>query len=149
MLKILIPVDGSAYALLAVHHVLRLVGAGLKARCVVANVQDSANLYELVVAHDPNVLQKVNDEAGHDLIRPAVHLLQAGKVPVEQEVVTGDPAHMLVEIAERLGCDAIVMSARGGGVRAAVLGSVSQEMVQISPVPVTLVKAPADDQPDD
>jgi nucleotide-binding universal stress UspA family protein len=149
MLKILIPVDGSDHALHAVHHVLRLVGAGLKARCVVANVQDSANLYELVVAHDPNVLQKVSDEAGHDLIRPAVHLLQAAKVPVEQEVVTGDPAHMLAEIAERLDCDAIVMSARGGGLRAAVLGSVSQEMVQISPVPVTLVKAPADAEADE
>lgn len=148
MLKVLIPVDGSEHALLAVHHVLRLVGAGLKVRCVVANVQDTANLYELVTAHDPNVLQKVNDEAGHDLIRSAVQLLEAARVPVEQEVVTGDPAHMLVDIVERLGCDVIVMSARGGGLRAAVLGSVSQEMVQISPVPVTLVKAATDTQED-
>lgn len=150
MLNILIPVDGSEHALLAVRHALRLVGAGLKARFVVANVQAPANLYEMVVAHDPVVLQKVNEDAGHDLMRPAVQLLQAAGVSVTQEVATGDPAQMLVDIIETHGCDAVVMMAHGGGLRAAVLGSVSQEMVQISPVPVTLVKPPAEapDEPD-
>jgi nucleotide-binding universal stress UspA family protein len=148
MLKILIPVDGSTHALLAVHHALRLVGAGLKARFVVANVQEAANLYELVVAHDPTVLQQVSEAAGRDLIRPAVALLSAAGLQVEQAVASGDPAHMLAEILESHGCDAVIMSARGGGLRAAVLGSVSQDMVQLSPVPVTLVKVPEDAQPD-
>ena len=144
MLKILIPTDGSRHALLAVHHALRLVGAGLKARFVVANVQESATLYELVVAHDPNVLQKVSEGAGRDLVRQAMGLLAAAAQQVEADVSTGDPAHMLVEAVERHACDAVIMSTRGGGLRAAVLGSVSQEMVQISPVPVTLVKPPED-----
>jgi nucleotide-binding universal stress UspA family protein len=142
MLKILIPTDGSPHALLAVHHALRLVGAGLKARFVVANVQESATLYELVVAHDPDVLQKVSEGAGRDLVRPAMGLLAAAAQQVEADVSSGDPAHMLVEAVERHACDAVIMSTRGGGLRAAVLGSVSQEMVQISPVPVTLVKPP-------
>ncbi|MBE0586653.1 MAG: universal stress protein, partial [Hydrogenophaga sp.] len=60
MIKILIPVDGSEHALLAVRHALRLVSAGLKARFVVANVQETATLYELMVAHDPAVLEQVN-----------------------------------------------------------------------------------------
>ena len=149
MLKILIPTDGSPHALLAVHHALRLVGAGLKARFVVANVQESATLYELVVAHDPDVLQKVSEGAGRDLVRPAMGLLAAAAQQVEADVSSGDPAHMLVEAVERHACDAVIMSTRGGGLRAAVLGSVSQEMVQISPVPVTLVKPPADSDADD
>ncbi len=140
MLKILIPVDGSAHALRAVHHALFLVAAGLKARFVVANVQATANLYELVVAHDPAVLQRVNEAAGHDLMRSAVQLLQAASQQVVQEVVTGDPAQMLVDVIERQACDAVIMTTHGAGLRAAVLGSVSQELVQISPVPVTLVK---------
>jgi nucleotide-binding universal stress UspA family protein len=142
MLKILIPVDGSEPSLLAVHHALNLVGAGLKARFVVANVQEAANLYELVVAHDPKVLQQVSEAAGRDLVRPAVALLSAAGQQVETAVASGDPAHMLAEILESHGCDAVIMSARGGGLRAAVLGSVSQEMVQRSAVPVTLVKVP-------
>ena len=149
MLKILIPTDGSPHALLAVHHALRLVGAGLKARFVVANVQESATLYELVVAHDPDVLQKVSEGAGRDLVRQAMGLLAAAAQQVEADVSTGDPAHMLVEAVERHACDAVIMSTRGGGLRAAVLGSVSQEMVQISPVPVTLVKPPEDAEADD
>lgn len=148
MLKILIPVDGSTHALLAVHHALRLVGAGLKARFVVANVQEGANLYELVVAHDPLVLQQVSAAAGRDLVRPAVALLSTAGLQVESAVVSGDPANMLVELVEQHGCDAVIMSTRGSGLRAAVLGSVSQELVQQSPVPVTLVKVPEDAQPD-
>jgi len=140
MLKILIPVDGSAHAMRAVHHALFLVAAGLRARFVVANVQATANLYELVVAHDPNVLQQVNAAAGHDLMRPAVQMLQAASQQVAQEVVTGDPAQMLVDVIERHACDAVIMTTHGAGLRAAILGSVSQELVEISPVPVTLVK---------
>lgn len=140
MLKILLPTDGSEQSLQAVHHALRLVGAGLKARFVVANVQETATLYEMVVAHDPLVLQKVSDGAARDLMRPAVALLSAAGQQVEQDISTGDPAQMLAEAAERHGCDAIVMSTHGGGLRAAVLGSVSQEVVQSASVPVTLVK---------
>ncbi len=142
MLKILIPVDGSQASLLAVHHALRLVGAGLKARFVVANVQESANLYELVVAHDPQVLKQVSEAAGRDLVRPAVALLSAAGLQVESAVASGDAALMLAEMLESHACDAVIMSARGGGLRAAVLGSVSQEMVQRASVPVTLVKVP-------
>ena len=148
MLKILIPIDGSSHALLAVHHALRLVGAGLKARFVVANVQESANLSELVVAHDPAVLQQVSEAAGRDLVRPAVALLSAAGLQVESVVASGDPAHQLAEILESHACDAVIMSTRGGGLRSAVLGSVSQDMVQRSTVPVTLVKVPEDAVPD-
>lgn len=146
MLKILIPTDGSEQSLAAVQHALRLVAAGLKADFVVANVQESANLYELMVAHDPLVLDQVNEAAGIDLMQPAVDLLLAAGQQVEQDTATGDPAHVLVDILERHGCDAVIMSTSGGGLRAAVLGSVSQAMVQGSPVPVTLVK-PLDDEP--
>jgi len=62
-------------------------------------------------------------------------------VPYETEVGVGDVAHTLVDIAERQGCGHIVIGARGhGAIASALLGSVSQELVQASPVPVTIVK---------
>jgi nucleotide-binding universal stress UspA family protein len=149
MMKILIPVDGTSHALLAVHHAVRLVHSGLRARFVVANVQESATLYEMVVAHDPEVLEKVSEAAGLDLMRPAVALLEAAGQKVEKDVATGDPAHTLVEIVERYGCQAVIMTAgSGGGLRAALLGSVTQHLVDHSPVPVTVVReaAPLSDE---
>lgn len=145
MIKILIPVDGSEQALLAVQHALRLVDAGLKARFLVANVQESATLYEMVVAHDPAVLQEVSVGAAHDLMRSAVLRLRTAGVAVEEATGSGDPAQVLVEIIESHGCEAVIMCTRGGGLRSAVMGSVSQALVQHSPVPVTLVRVVDDE----
>ncbi|GLS16009.1 universal stress protein [Hydrogenophaga electricum] len=149
MIRILIPTDGSTQALQAAHHVLRLCGWGLKARFVVANVQPPANLYEVVVAHDPVVLQQVSEAAGRDLMRPVVQLLQAAGMAVESVVVSGDPAQALVELVEAHDCHLIVLGAQGhGALRAAVLGSVSQALLQTSPVPVTVVGARPEDTAD-
>lgn len=140
MLKILIPVDGSERALDAVRHALQLVGWGLKARFVVANVQSPANLYELVVAHDPQVLQQVSEAAGRDLMRSAVQMLQAAGLQVEQDVATGDPVHTLIEILERHACDAVILSAQGSSTgERSQIGSVVHDLVQDAPVPVTVV----------
>lgn len=138
--KILIPVDGSECALDAVRHALTLCGHGLRARFVVANVQSPANLYELVVAHDPQVLQRVSEAAGRDLMRSAVALLQAAGQTVEQDVATGDPAHTLIEILERHACDAVILSAHGVSGYRTQLGAVAHELLQIAPVPVTVVR---------
>lgn len=145
--KILIPVDGSECALDAVRHALVLCGRGLRARFVVANVQSPANLYELVVAHDPQVLQQVSEAAGRDLMRSAVALLQAAGQQVEQDVATGDPAHTLIEILERHACDAVILSAHGASGYRSQLGAVAHELVQIAPVPVTVVR-PAEREDD-
>jgi nucleotide-binding universal stress UspA family protein len=145
MQKILIPIDGSERAMLAVHQALLWAAAGLKARYVVANVQPTANLYELVTAHDPAVLQQVNEAAGLDLLRPAAELLRAAGLEVEQDVATGDPAHCLLDMIETHGCKGVLLSARGhGGLHTAVLGSVSMELVRSAPVPVTVVKPPVE-----
>ncbi|WP_300654271.1 universal stress protein [Hydrogenophaga sp.] len=140
MIKYLIPVDGSAQAMHAAYHAMRLVSSGLKARFVVANVQEAPNLYELVVAHDPDVLHEVSDAAGHDLIRAAVALLASASQLVEAVVVSGDPAHALLELVESHACDAVIMSAHGGGESERGLGSVAQHLVQHCPVPVTIVR---------
>ena len=46
-----------------------------------------------------------------------------------------------MDIVESTGCDLVVIGARGqGALSSALLGSVSQELVHSSPVPVTIVK---------
>lgn len=144
MIKILIPIDGSQQSMHAAYHAMRLVSGGLKARFVVANVQEAPNLYELVVAHDPDVLHEVSAAAGHDLVRPAVALLTSASQLVEEAVASGDPAHTLLELVESHDCDAVIMSAHGSGnddgdVERG-LGAVALHMVQHCAVPVTVVR---------
>jgi nucleotide-binding universal stress UspA family protein len=140
-MKILLPVDGSELSLDAVRFAIRMVLAGLRADAVLANVQEPANLYELLVAHDPQVINRVSAEAGLHTLQSAQALLDAAGVEYECEVAQGDSAHTIIDIAERFACDLIVMGARGNSaLRSAMLGSVSNEVLHASAVPVVIVK---------
>ena len=149
-MKILIPVDGSELSLDAVRHGLGLRRQGLVADFVLANVQEPASLYELLTMRDPQLVQGVSASAGDHMLQSARQLCDAAGIGYECEVASGDPAHMLLDIAERYGCDAIIVGARGrGGLAGPVLGSVSQVLAHDSPIPVTVVKhvAPDDLEP--
>jgi nucleotide-binding universal stress UspA family protein len=142
-MKILLPLDGSEPALEAVRHALRLVRDGLRAEFVLANVQEPTYLYELVLAHNAEVLERVTGSAGAHSLEAGEALMREAGVAYEREIGSGDPAHTIVEIIERYGCDAVIMGARGmGQLRRAMLGSVSHEVLHAAPVPVTIVKHP-------
>lgn len=97
-MKLLLAVDGSSASLHAVQHALKLTQEGLQADFVLANVQEPASLYEVVTAHDPDVIREVRGAAGADLLKDAEAMLDAAGLGYEREVAGGDPAHMLVEI---------------------------------------------------
>jgi nucleotide-binding universal stress UspA family protein len=142
-MKILLPVDGSELSLEAVRFVLRMAQDGLQINVVLANVQEPANLYEVLVAHDPELINRVSAQAGLHALTAAKELLDAAKVTYEREVAKGDPAHTIVDIAERFECELIVMGARGAStLRSAMLGSVANEVLHASGVPVIIVKPP-------
>lgn len=140
-MKILCPVDGSAVSLEAVRVAIRLAKDGLNTQVVLANVQEAATLYELVVAHDPQVIEQVSAAAGAHTLLPAQAMLNEAAIAFETEVASGDPAHTLVDIVERYGCDLVVMGASGmSTLRSALLGSVSNEVLHSAGVPVMIVK---------
>jgi nucleotide-binding universal stress UspA family protein len=146
-MKILVPIDGSAASLDAARQALRMIDEGLRASLVLANVQEPATLYEMLLAHDPNVIEQVSAKAGLHLLEPARALVHAAGVEHEIEVAAGDPAHTLIDILERFGCDMVVMGARGmGRLRSALLGSVSHEVLHAAPVPVLIVKTAPEDE---
>ena len=141
-MKILLPVDGSALSLEAVRFAIRLAQDGLNTSVVLANVQEPATLYELVVAHDPEVIEQVSAAAGAHTLLAAEALLKDANIAYECEVASGDPAHTLVDILERFECDLVVMGASGmSSLRSALLGSVSNEVLHAAGVPVMIVKA--------
>lgn len=142
MLRIMIAVDGSEPSLDAVRHGVKLVRQGLHASLVLAHVQQEASLFELAT-QDPDLIARASVAAGRHLMEPAVALVEAAGVSYETEVGLGEPAPTLVDMAERNGCDMIIIGALGqGGVRRALIGSVSREIARLSNVPVTIVKHP-------
>ena len=149
-MKILLPVDGSAVSLEAVRFAIRMARLGLETTAVLANVQEAATLYELVTAHDPQVIEQVSEAAGAHTLEPAEALLREAKIAYQLEVASGDPAHTIIDILERYQCDLVVMGARGmGGLRSALLGSVSNEVLHAAKVPVMIVKAVEDSEDGD
>jgi len=140
-MKIMLGIDGSAHALHALTTVLRWRDEGLPCSFVLANVQEPASLYEVVVAHDPEVIEKVRGAAGADLLLPAEAMLDAAGAEYESEVAGGVPEHLLVELAENYGCDLVVVGARGeGAADGRGLGSVALAVLQSCPIPVTVVR---------
>jgi len=149
MLRILIAVDGSELALDAVRHgIMLLRRGGLQATLVLGHVQEEASFMELAT-RGADMVAAASVEAGQDLLAQAVALIEAAGVPYETEIGLGSVAATLVDMVERCGCDMLVIGARGlGGLRGALLGSVSQALVQHSPVPVTVVKHPEAEAPE-
>lgn len=147
-MKILLPVDGSEVSLKAVRLAISLLQRGLSGSVVLANVQEPATLYEMVVAPDTEVLERVSTAAGVDTLAPAEALLINAGVVYEREIASGDPAHTIVDIVERYSCDLVIMGACGASaLRSALLGSVSNEVLHAAHVPVMIVKM--DEEPSD
>ncbi len=140
-MKIMIPVDGSMPSLDAVRYALRLQRDGLQASFVLATVQEPTYLFEMMLAPNSDVLEKVTGAVGARSLEDAEALFSEAGVLFEREIGAGSVPETLIEITGRYGCDAIIMGARGWGVlRSALLGSVSHAVLQASIVPVTIVK---------
>jgi len=64
----------------------------------------------------------------------------------ERRLVQGIPAARILEVAQATGARLIVMGSRGRtGLPHLLLGSKAERVVQMSPIPVTIVKAGTND----
>lgn len=140
-MKILIPVDGSKQALDALAYALYLQREGLRASFVLAAVQEPIYGFEMMLPADASLVDRLSGAMGERALAEAETLCKTAALSFEREIGSGDPVSVLLDIAERFGCDAIIMGARGrGALRSALLGSVSQAVLQSATIPVTIVK---------
>lgn len=135
-----IAVDGSPTALHAVRHGMQLVQNGLQAHIALIHVQEAASLLELAT-QDADAIAQAATEAGEHLMAPAVALLEKAEIPFSTEVVLGEPATVLLDMAESLQACMLIVGARGMGiVGRALIGSVSQAILNRANLPVLIVK---------
>ena len=75
------------------------------------------------------------------LLRHSVHRAEQAGVEFETEILEGNPARRVAEIARLRGADLIVVGSRGCGAFAgALLGSVSVELVHRADRPVLVAR---------
>ena len=80
------------------------------------------------------------DRATQSVVEPDVAKLKKSGLDVESEVRHGHPAETLIELAEKHDVSQIFIGRRGGsGLKTLLFGSVAANLVQTSPVPVTVV----------
>ena len=135
---ILVPTDGAATGEAAVQYALELAethGAGVLA----INVVNVASYSGLPMETAWNGVADALREEGAVAV-DRVRELAPETVPVETAVLEGSPGQVIVDQAGRSGVDLVVMGTHGrGGIDRLLLGSVAEQVVRRSPVPVLTV----------
>lgn len=138
----MLAVDDSASSLRAARHVATL-GKQLDAMTVRLVTMQPAlpkrvGLGGRIIPAPRRAQQK---EAGMRVLARSAAVLDKAGVHYHPQVFEGDPARTIIQQARRAHCDLIVMGTRGrGAVSRVLLGSVASKIVNLAPVPVTLVK---------
>src|SRR4051812_15960440 len=139
-MKILVAVDGSKHSLQAVGTVIEH-----------ADWFREKPEVELVTVHLPvprvglrvgkAQLEKYYQEEGEGRLAASKKKLEAAGIPFNARVLVGDIAESIVEHAVKSRCDLICVGSRGlSAVGKAILGSTATKVLQISPLPLLLVK---------
>ena len=137
MKKILVAVDGSKHCLKALKTALELAKK-FNARLWVCN---AVNIHHPILTATEAIA--IEDEFADQkkILEQSLKKAKKQKVKATALALKGEPAHALVEQAEKLKCDVIVLGSRGlGAVPRLLLGSVSDKVVRYSKCAVIIVK---------
>lgn len=140
-MKILLPVDGSAHSERATQHVIATVRSGGNREIHLVNVQPPIDAPEVRSHMTAGEIEAMQETRGGDALVSARALLDATGVAYTPAVLLGPVAESLHRYATDHGCDKIVMGTRGrGAISSVLLGSVTQRLLHLTELPVTLVK---------
>jgi len=142
MLHVLVALDGSEHSMAAVRWVARHGQAGTGVRCTLINVQKPVMAGEVGMLAPASIALDERGRRSAEILEQAAAVMRGGEIPFVIEERMDAAAAAIVARAQALSCDAIVMGRRGlGVVRAALLGSVSADVVRSAGVPVIVVRA--------
>jgi nucleotide-binding universal stress UspA family protein len=139
--RILVAVDGSPDAEIALRHAATLA-RDQHARLILLTVVPPAPPHMAAAAGAAVPAGEV-ERAYVTALRRAAEALPPD-LSVETRVCQGPPARRILDVAERAGCDLIVMGYHGHGrLHAALMGSVSRSVMHDTALPVLLMRADA------
>ncbi|HET7270583.1 MAG TPA: universal stress protein [Rubrobacter sp.] len=142
--KVLLAIDGSEDAQLAADTALDLSGK-LESELHVVYVEPMPERHtkpvRFAVDLPPEVVRSVEKEAEAKVEKLVEKVGEGGGQVTQAHARVGSPAAEIVALAEELGVGLIVMGSRGlGGIRRALVGSVSDAVVRHAHCPVLVVR---------
>lgn len=147
--KILVPVDGSPTSNLGLAEackLARLAGSRLRLLHVVDMMSVTMSV-ESSMAATPTVFEMLR-EGGQAILERARALAEVAGVPAETallESMAGRVCDVVAEEARRWGAELVVIGTHGRrGAGRVLMGSDAELIARVSPVPVLLVRGPAD-----
>ena len=136
--RILVPIDGSEISERTVEQAIYLaeINQAKLDFLYVANINQLA----INACLSEAILEAVT-KAGNVILDRAIEKVPKDLIQVEGYTETGSPAVAILEFAEKMDSDLIVIGSRGLGlVKGVLLGSVSQHVVERAKCPVIVVK---------
>ena len=142
MMKILVPVDGSANALRAVDYVIRhIVELKERPQLLLLNVQWNVAAGNVKLFINQETINDYYREQGMAALQQARAALDAAALPYQYHISVGTPAEAIAQYAGEQAVDQIVMGRQGqGGLHALLLGSVMNKVLHLASCPVMLIK---------
>jgi nucleotide-binding universal stress UspA family protein len=144
MARVLLPVDDEEHARRACDLTAELFPGGTFVLLHVINPSDAGYSVESAVpsvAQDWYQKRQTEAETLFDDLETHIRAERGEDVTVERRTEVGQPARTIVEQIEQDGFDHIVMGSHGRrGISRLLLGSVAEQVVRHSPVPVTVVQ---------
>ena len=139
MRRLLIPVDGSANSLCAIHHALGEYRKNPQTSIHLLNVRPRMSRYLAKHVSKRDREQWRQGEA-EKALRPARELLDKSGIPYAAHVETGDTAEAVVAKARDLRCDCILIStARKDSLNRLLAASVTNRILALTDIPVEIV----------
>jgi nucleotide-binding universal stress UspA family protein len=139
MHTVLLPVDGSDQSRRAIDFFLTHIRRIGPVKAVLLHVHPASESRALAMHRDV-VRADLRPIAEEVLAEPRQRLEGAG-IPYKQRLELGEIAQTIVAVAREEGCAHIIMGTRGqGAIAGLLLGSVATNVLQLTDVPVTLVK---------
>jgi len=134
--KILVPLDGSKLAELALPYAAQLA-ATLGSEITLLTVIGSSDEHDTNRVYLEGVAKEINQDAKKHLKK------DEGAVKVETAIVVGDPAEKIVDYAATGKISLIIMGSHGrSGIGRWALGSVAEKVIRAGSTPVLLVRTP-------
>jgi len=136
--RILFPTDGSDGAAAALDHALELADT----YDATINVLYVVNTTYLGGGAAEGTTVESLRESGERVVAETVERIGDRGVDAESEVRTGDPYRGIVDYADEIGADLLVMGTHGRtGLDRYLLGSVTEKVVRTADVPVLTIRA--------